>query len=123
MGWKVAADTVLVVHAGFIVFIVLGGLVARRRPALRRVHLAAVAYGAIIAVAGFRCPLTPLEKSLRASAGEAGYEGGFIEHHLLRLIYPGGLDSLARTAMVAIVVLATVVAYGPLPARAARRSA
>jgi hypothetical protein len=35
------------------------------------------------------CPLTPLENRFRYLAGQAGYEGGFIQHYLTPLVYPG----------------------------------
>jgi hypothetical protein len=35
------------------------------------------------------CPLTPLENKFRHLAGQAGYEGGFIQHYLTPLVYPG----------------------------------
>ena len=68
------------------------------------------------------CPLTPLEKSLRTSAGEAGYEGGFVEHYLVGLIYPGGIDATMRSLLVAVVAAAIVLAYRPLLVRSPGRS-
>jgi Protein of Unknown function (DUF2784) len=35
------------------------------------------------------CPLTPLENRFRYQAGQAGYEGGFIQHYRAPLVYPG----------------------------------
>jgi hypothetical protein len=35
------------------------------------------------------CPLTPLENRFRYLAGQAGYEGGFIEHYIAPRVYPG----------------------------------
>ncbi len=36
-------------------------------------------------------PLTPLEINLRELAGADPYEGGFIAHYIVPLIYPPGL--------------------------------
>ena len=102
----VLANLVLVVHAAFIAFVALGGLLVVRWPKLAWLHLPAVAWGAGISFAGAICPLTPLENALRAAAGHGGYDGGFIEHYLLAFVYP---DGLTRGAQVALGVAALVV--------------
>ncbi|HET9978720.1 MAG TPA: DUF2784 domain-containing protein, partial [Burkholderiaceae bacterium] len=51
------------------------------------------------------CPLTPLEQSLRRAAGQAGYEGGFIEHYLTAAIYPAGLTA-GHQRVLAVALLA-----------------
>lgn len=86
MPYRALADLVLVIHLAFVLFVVLGGLLA-----LRWVHVPVALYGALIEFAGFVCPLTPLENSLRRRGGEAGYEGGFIEHYVTATLYPTGL--------------------------------
>lgn len=86
------ADGVLVLHLAFIVFVVAGGLLVLRWPRLAWVHIPAAIWGALIEFTGSVCPLTPLEVALRAQAGQAGYAGGFIEHYVAGLIYPGGLS-------------------------------
>jgi hypothetical protein len=85
------ADAVLLAHAAFVAFVVLGGLLVLRRPRLAWVHLPVVAWGAGIEFAGGICPLTPLENHLRALAHEQGYAGGFVEHYVFGLLYPEGL--------------------------------
>jgi hypothetical protein len=89
---RLLADAVVLVHLGFIVFVVLGGLLVLRRRWVAWLHLPAALWGAAIELAGWICPLTPLEVSLRRRAGEAGYTGGFIEHYLIPIIYPGALS-------------------------------
>jgi len=42
-------------------------------------------------LASWTCPLTPLEKALRARAGQSEYQGGFVEHYVGRLVYPRGM--------------------------------
>jgi hypothetical protein len=85
------ADAVLLAHAAFVAFVVLGGLLVLRWPRIAWVHLSAVAWGAGIEFAGGICPLTPLENHLRALAHEQGYAGGFVEHYVFGLLYPEGL--------------------------------
>lgn len=91
MPYRALADLVLVVHLAFVLFVVLGGLLALRWPRVALVHVPVALYGALIEFAGFVCPLTPLENSLRRRGGEAGYEGGFIEHYVTATLYPTGL--------------------------------
>ncbi|MDQ6910360.1 MAG: DUF2784 domain-containing protein, partial [Actinomycetota bacterium] len=57
-------------------------------------------------------PLTNAEKHLRARAGEAVYPDGFIAHYLVRPIYPDGMTAALGLGLVALVVGATLVAYG-----------
>jgi hypothetical protein len=91
MLWRLLADAVLVFHLAFIAFALAGGLLAFYwRPAMF-LHLPAMGWAALVEFNGWICPLTPLENALRAAGGAAGYEGGFIEHYLLPLIYPASL--------------------------------
>lgn len=91
MPYRVAADALVVAHFGFICFVILGGLLAIRWNWVILFHLPAVLWGMLIEFYGWICPLTPWEIQLRESAGQQGYEGGFIEHYLLAVMYPDGL--------------------------------
>lgn len=108
-GWL--ADAVLIAHFGFIVFVVLGGLLALRRPRLAWLHLPAALWGIFTEYAGVVCPLTPLENTLRRLGGEAGYPGGFIEHYLMAVIYPEGLTRGAQITLGTFVLLANLAIY------------
>lgn len=85
------ADLVVLLHALFIAFVVFGGALAVWRWPLRWLHWPALAWGLGILWVHGVCPLTPLENRLRAQAGETAYDGGFIDHYLLPLIYPPGV--------------------------------
>jgi len=122
MGWRVAADVVMIVHLAFVVFVVAGGFLTWRWPRVALVQLPAAAYGVIIELAGFRCPLTPLEKSLRRNAGSAGYEGGFVEHYLVDLLYPGEFTAGVKVALAVGILVVNAFAYGVLWRRLVRRS-
>jgi hypothetical protein len=105
------ADAVLVLHGLFIAWVVLGGLAVWWRGALAWLHLPAVAWGVWVEWSGSLCPLTPLEQSLRRAAGQAGYEGGFVEHYLGALIYPEGLTPGLQFAFGAAVLVINLVLY------------
>jgi hypothetical protein len=121
---SVLAQAVLVLHLAFVGWVVAGGLAAWVRPALAIVHLPAVAWGVWIEASGGVCPLTPLENALLRRAGEAGYEGGFIEYHLLALLYPQGLTRELQVVLAVALLGLNLVVYGLLGRRLlARRRA
>jgi hypothetical protein len=70
-----------------------------------------VAWGALIEFAGWICPLTPWEQSLRRLAGEDGYSGGFVEHYLLPILYPEGLTREVQIVLGVLVLVINAVAY------------
>ncbi|QBE66524.1 DUF2784 domain-containing protein [Pseudoduganella lutea] len=111
MFYGFAATAVLVVHLGFIVFVLFGGLLATWRRWAIAIHLPAAAWGFAVEATGTGCPLTPLENALRARAGMARYEGGFIEHWLLSVIYPEGLTRDTQYALAGTVIVFNVLVY------------
>lgn len=122
MTYRWLADAVLVLHGVFVVFVLVGGFIALRWPRLVWVHIPAAVWGVLIEFAGWVCPLTPLENSLRARAGEAGYEGSFVEHYVLRALYPGDLTPSVRWALGAFALAVNLVAYGLIRRRTRVRS-
>ena len=70
MIYRLLADLVLIVHAAFVAFVMLGGLAVLRWPPLAWLHLPVVLWGAGIEFMGGICPLTPLENRWRELAGD-----------------------------------------------------
>jgi hypothetical protein len=95
----VLADAVVAIHFAFVAFAVAGGLLVLRHPRWVWLHLPALAWAAWVELAGWVCPLTPLENELRRAAGESGYAGGFVEHYLVPVLYPEGLTRAAQIAL------------------------
>jgi hypothetical protein len=108
------ATLVVTLHFTFVLFVVLGGLLVLRWPWLAYAHLPAALWGAWIEFAGWVCPLTPLEQSLRLKAGEQGYSGSFIEHYVLPLLYPSALTPTIQVALGIIVIAVNLGIYGYL---------
>lgn len=121
MLYRLLADAVLLFHLAFILFVVLGALLVWRFPRLIWLHLPAVVWAALIEIIGFVCPLTPLENHLRRLSGETGYQGGFIEHYLLPIIYPHELTHGVQIGLGIAVIAINVVAYALLRRRVRRR--
>jgi uncharacterized membrane protein len=111
MVYQILAAVVLLLHLGFILFVVAGAALVARRRGLLPLHLAAVAWGIGIEAAGAACPLTGLENRLRALAGTAGYAGGFVDHYLVGLVYPAGLTRTLQWGLAAAVLVVNALLY------------
>lgn len=122
MGYRLAADLLLVLHLAFILFVLCGGLLAGWRRRFAFLHLPAVLWAVLLELNGWLCPLTPWEQQLRLAAGKAGYSGGFISHYLLPLIYPDGLQRNVQMWLAGIVIGVNLLVYGALLLRRPRTS-
>ena len=115
MHYRLLADAVLLLHLVFVLWVVAGGLVVRRRPRWAWLHLPALSWGVYVLLSSSDCPLTPLENRLRALGGEVGYSGGFIDHYLLALIYPDWAqatsDRVWQSGIAAALVAMNAVCY------------
>jgi hypothetical protein len=111
MAYRAAADAILVAHLAFVLFVVFGALLLLRWPRLAWLHIPAVVWAAFIEFSGTICPLTPLEVALRQRAGQAGYDGGFIDHYVVSLLYPEGLTQNTQAMLGAVVVALNAAIY------------
>jgi hypothetical protein len=109
--YRVLADALVVFHLGFVIFVCLGGLLVLRWRRVAWVHLPVAIWGAFVEFTQTICPLTPLENRLRHLGGQAGYSGGFIEHHVTRVLYPDGLSQPIQIALGVFAVLLNVAVY------------
>jgi hypothetical protein len=88
---QLAATAIALLHLAFILFVLFGGFLVLRWPRLMFLHLPAAAWGVMIEFAGWWCPLTKWENYFLQQAGRAGYDGGFVAHYIMPVIYPAGL--------------------------------
>jgi hypothetical protein len=97
-GYKLLADLVLIIHFGFVVFVVVGlvlvwiGYFAAwrfvRNPWFRLAHLLAMGVVVAESLCGVVCPLTTWEADLRVKAGEGQtYGGSFLQHWVHRVMF------------------------------------
>ncbi len=104
-------ELVVLVHFGFIIWVVTGGFLAIRWWWLALLHLPALVWAVLLEWYGWVCPLTPLENTLRSRRDIAVYDTGFIENYIIPVIYPEGLTREIQMAMAAVLVLVNVAAY------------
>jgi hypothetical protein len=111
MPYQLLADAVVLLHLGFVGFVVLGGLLAVRWPHAAWAHLPAAVWGVWIEFAGWICPLTPLENWLRRQGGGAEYSAGVVEHYLIPVLYPAALTRELQWALGGLVIAVNVAIY------------
>jgi hypothetical protein len=87
MIYRLLADLTLTAHLCFVIFAIFGGLLVLRRRFIFWFHLPALVWGVLVECFRMPCPLTALENWFRRLGGEAGYEGGFIEHYVSAILY------------------------------------
>jgi hypothetical protein len=123
MGWRILADLLVVLHLAFAAFVVFGGFLGWKWRWAILAHVPALAWGFWVETSGQICPLTPLENHFRHLAGEAGYQGGFLEHYLVPILYPPGLTRPDQWVLAVLLFVINIVAYGALlwPRRQLRR--
>jgi len=117
MLFRLAAEAVLLTHLAFILFALLGAAIAVRWRWIPVVHLPAAAWGFYVELTGRICPLTYLENYLRIKAGLSGYTESFVEHYLVAIIYPAGLNREIQFALAAVVIAVNIAIYGWLVVR------
>lgn len=117
------ADFVVLLHAGYVAFVVVGllavlvGWLARwtwtRNLWFRVVHLAMIAIVVTEALLGITCPLTTWEHQLRVKAGESPQDGAFVArivHDLIFIDAPPWAFTAVYCAFGALVLAAWLVA-------------
>ncbi|MCH8475587.1 MAG: DUF2784 domain-containing protein [Opitutales bacterium] len=113
----VLAQVIVGIHFLFILYAIFGAIGVWRWPRTAWLHVPVFLWAGLIMLGGWICPLTPLEISLREKAGQEGYDSGFIEHYLLRVIYPEGLTRGIQVVLGLAVFALNAAIYGTLLGR------
>ena len=111
MSYLLAATATASLHLLFILFVLFGGLLLLKWPKVAWVHVPAAAWGVLIELFGWWCPLTKWENHFLREAGRAGYDGGFVAHTILPVIYPSGLTRGMEIAIGVVVLVVNVTVY------------
>lgn len=124
--FSLLADLTLICHVAFTAFVVLTvplifigkflGWHWIRLKWLRIAHLLAIGVVVVQSWLGIVCPLTTLEMFFRKQAGDATYEGSFIEHWLHQLLFWQGPPwvFIALYTMFALLIISTWFLVPPL---------
>ena len=111
MLYWLTANLLVVVHFGFVCFVVVGGLLVLKWRWMALLHIPAALWGILIEFFGWICPLTHLENQYWQLAGEAGYTGGFIGNYLLPILYPAILNSDIQMILGTFVLVINIAIY------------
>jgi Protein of Unknown function (DUF2784) len=128
----VLADLVVVLHVGYVAFVILGELAVLlgilfkwdwvRNRTFRLLHLAAIGVVVFESWSGIVCPLTTWENWLREQAGQSVEQGDFIArwvHQILFYRADPGVFTWIYSAFGALVVLTLILAPPRLRTRRA----
>ena len=105
-----SAILILILHLGFITWVIFGAAVTRSRTVLTAIHILSLVWALLVEVFPLACPLTLVENWLELRAGTAPYQGGFLLHYLDLLVYPN-LPPILLTGAAVLVVMVNVVVY------------
>lgn len=110
--YKLMADALVIFHLSFVAFVLLGALLVLKWRRLIWLHIPAVIWGIYIETSHNRCPLTYWENHWRKLGGDAVYNGGFVDHYLMPILYPHEITDEAQLLIAAVIVLINGVCYG-----------
>lgn len=111
MVYGVIADLLVLVHFGFVIFAVAGGLMVLRWGWVAWLHLPAVLWTAGIEFGGWVCPLTYLEYAFRDMAGERVAHVGFVDRYILPLLYPEALTRDTQVVLGTTMIVINILVY------------
>ena len=111
MVYSYLADLVVLLHAFFVLFVLLGGFLVLWKSFMAWYHIPAVFWAASIEFFGWICPLTPLENTLRTKGGASGYATGFVEHYIMPILYPAELTRKMQIGLGIIVLGVNIAVY------------
>ena len=98
MLYKILADIIVIVHFGWIIFMLIGFILTLcgffwkgifDKWLFRTLHIFGIAYVSLLAIMGKYCPLTLWENTLRSKYDPGiTYPGSFMIYYAERLVYP-----------------------------------
>ena len=103
------AEAVVLLHLGFLAYMVLGGFLALRRFGLIWPHVGVIVYSFYVTLTSFTCPATTLEKWLLEKGGVTPYEGSFIHQYLRGRLYPAEFETAVWIGCMAVAVASWVL--------------
>ena len=105
MVYQWLALAVIVLHFGYLAYLVAGGYLAWRWPRTFALHLMAVMWGALIIVTEVTCPLTFLQNTLRVRAGQPELDVSFIDTYVGGVFFPADQEVAARVVVALVIAV------------------
>src|SRR4030042_3541897 len=88
MIYKILADSVVLIHFLWIVFLFSGAIWGIKNRVVKIFHISGLVFAFVIQIFDWYCPLTHLEVWLRSKHNPAlTYAGSFIIHYVERIVY------------------------------------
>ncbi len=88
MFYKILADSVVLIHFLWILFLFFGAIWGIKNKAVKIFHISGLAFAFVIQIFGWYCPLTYLEVWLRSKHDFAlTYTGSFVIHYVETMVY------------------------------------
>jgi hypothetical protein len=109
---SLAARLIVLIHFGFLAFVLFGSLLFSHWPWLVWLHLPLVAWGVLVVWMKWDCPLTLLENHHWHHAGKPTYEEGFIERYIAAPLFPEGLPRWMQVGLGLLLLLVNIGGYG-----------
>ena len=110
--YGLAADLTLIVHFGFIIFVVFGALLFFVSTKIIYAHVPALIWGIYIELTHSVCPLTYLENWFLQKVNLTTYSEGFIQNYLVPIVYPNILTEDLQTYFAIVLIVANMIMYG-----------
>ena len=111
MFYQLLADIVLLIHLGFVFFVLFGGLLLFWNGKIVWIHIPTIIWAALLEFFGWICPLTPFENWLRQLSGEFGYKTSFVQHYILPVLYPTILTRNVQIFLGILVIIFNILIY------------
>jgi hypothetical protein len=105
------AGAVAATHFAISMYILFGGLLVLAGLVPAWAHVPIAVWGVWVHIANWTCPLTPLEKWLRARSGEAPYSGGFVERYILPKRFRGKVTQQGHVFVGLAVLVVNLILY------------
>ena len=114
MPFGIFADIVVLIHLGFVIFAVLGGVLIIWWRWITWLHVPAFLWAVWIETTGGICPLTHLEHWLRLKEGQGGYRGDFVSNYIMPILYPTGLTRNVQFILAIAIIVINIAIYGTI---------
>jgi hypothetical protein len=122
MPYRFFANALVLFHACFVLFVMTGACLLLWRRWIALLHLPAAVWGVIVEACNLKCPLTHYENILRAAGGSVEYQGGFIDHYIMPVLYPDPITRDFKVTLAILIVTINIILYTLAFTRPGRRA-